>query len=220
MPESRPYASAVRDDQAQATRRRILAAADGLLLAGGYASMTIARLAGAAEVSPQTVYNSVGGKAAVVKAVYDVRLAGDDEPVAMNDRPEIRAVREAPTAVECLRRYAEVSRLLWVRVGPLLGALPTSDPTLTDFLATIDRERRIGNSGVVVHLDRAFTLVAGMDQTRAVDLVWTLTAPQTADLLIRRCGWSVDAYTDWLADTLVRSLLGPDLSCIHGAEAP
>ncbi len=210
MTETRPYASAVRDDQARATRQRILVAADELLLAGGYASMTIARLAGAAEVSPQTVYNSVGGKAAVIKAVYDVRLAGDDEPVAMNDRPAIKAVLAAPSATEALERYVDLSRLIYLRVGPLLAALPSGsgDPTLTEFLATIDGERRTGNSGIVEHLRRRFGLAPGLDAARAIDIVWTLTAPQTAALLIDRCGWTVDAYAGWLVDTLGHSLLG------------
>ena len=212
MVEPRAYASPVRDDQAQATRRRILAAADELLLAGGYASMTIARLARAAGVSPQTVYNSVGGKAAVIKAVYDVRLAGDDEPVAMNDRPEIRAVLAAPSAAEAIRRYVDLARLLYARVGPLLAALPAgpgADPTLADFLATTDRERRIGNTGIVEHVHRSFGLAPGLRPSRAVDLTWTLTSAQTAALLVERCGWTLDAYADWLADTLIHALLGP-----------
>lgn len=215
MTETRPYASPVRDDQARATRRRILTAADRLLVAGGYASMTIARLADVAEVSPQTVYNSIGGKAAVIKAVYDVRLAGDDEPVAMNDRPEIQAVFVAPTAAEALRRYVDVARLLYARVGPLLAALPSgpgADPTLAEFTATVDRERRAGNTGVVEHVRRRFGLTPGLDPARAVDIAWTLTSPQTAGLLMDRCGWTVDAYADWLADTLVHSLLDSDLS--------
>ena len=213
MADPRPYASPARDDQAQLTRRRILAAADALLLAGGYASMTIARLAAAAAVSPQTVYNSVGGKAAVIKAVYDIRLAGDDEPVAMNDRPEIQAVRTAPTAAAALRHYVALARLLYARVGPLLGALPTGpagDATLAEFLATIDRERRVGNTSVVEHVHRRFGLAPGLDPTRAVDIVWTLMSPQLADLLVNRCGWTLDAYADWLAGTLVHSLLSPD----------
>ena len=45
--------------------------------------MTIASLAKAAGVSPQTVYNSIGGKAAVVKAVYDVLLAPIVLPLLM-----------------------------------------------------------------------------------------------------------------------------------------
>lgn len=211
----RTYVSAVRDDQSRVTRQRILGAADDLLLAGGYASMTIARLAGAAGVSPQTVYNSVGSKAAVIKAVYDVRLAGDDEPVAMNDRPQLAAVLTAATAAEALRRYVDLAHLLYARVGPLLAALPSgpgADPTLTEFLAAIDGERRIGNTGVVEHVHRTFGLALGLDLTWAVDITWTLTSPQTAELLVHRCGWSVAAYAEWLADTLVHSLLDSELS--------
>ena len=180
--------------------------------------MTIARLAEAAGVSPQTVYNSIGSKAQVIKALYDVRLAGDDEPVPMKDRPEMLAVRQAPTAAETLRRYVAFSRLLYERVGPLLSALSaaasSADATLAEFLATVDQERRIGNSAVVGHLHARFGLAAHLDIPHAVDVVWTLTSPQLADLLLRRCGWSVEAWAGWLADTLVHSLLGssPDPS--------
>lgn len=65
---------------------------------------------------------------------------------------------------------------------------------------------------MVEHVHRSFGLRAGLDLDRAVDLTWTLTSPQTAELLVHRCGWPVAAYADWLVDTLVHSLLGPDLS--------
>ena len=172
--------------------------------------MTVARLAAEAEVSPQTVYNAVGGKAAVVKAVYDTSLAGDDEPVPISERPELRAVLEAGSAAECLRRYADVGVLFWERVGPLLGAvLPHGDggdPVLADFTATIDRERRTGNGHLVHHVATRFGLPDHLPEPRAVDLVWTLTSPQVADLLVRRCGWSPADYGRWLGDGLVRDL--------------
>jgi AcrR family transcriptional regulator len=207
---AREYESTVREEQARSTRRRILDAADRLLIGGGYASMTIARLAAEADVSPQTVYNSVGGKAQVVKAVYDVRLAGDDEPVAIGERPEFRAVVEAPTAAECLRSYARLGALFWERVGPLLSALLPAgdggDPVLADLVATTDRERRTGNAFLVSHLVDRFGLPDGWTVERAVDLVWTLTSPQVADLLIRRCGWSTEAWGQWVTAALVRDL--------------
>ena len=207
---AREYASVVREEQARSTRRRILGAADRLLVNGGYASMTVARLAAEAGVSPQTVYNSVGGKAQVVKAVYDVRLAGDDEPVPIGERPEFRAIVEAPTAAECLRRYVDLGQLFWERVGPLLSALLPAgdggDPVLADLVAATDAERRTGNTSLVSHLADRFGLPAGWSVGRAVDLVWTLTSPQLADLLIGRCGWSTDAWGDWVAATLVRDL--------------
>lgn len=201
----------MREEQSQATRRRILDAASRLLLAGGYPSMTVARLAAEAGVSPQTVYNAVGGKAEVVKAVYDAALAGDDLPVPMSERPAIRAMLDAATAPDCLRLYVQLAVQLWRRVGPLLSALlphgDGGDPVLADFTATIDLERRTGNGRMVAHLSDRFGLPDGWTQDRAVDLVWTLTSPQLADLLVRRCGWSTQAYGRWVTDALVRDLV-------------
>lgn len=105
---ARDYDNSTRAEAALHTRRRIVEQARGLLLQGGYRTMTVASLAKAAGVSPQTVYNSVGNKAAVVKAVYDVMLAGDDTPpVPMSLRPEFIAMQNAGTrGGEMLAAYA------------------------------------------------------------------------------------------------------------------
>jgi AcrR family transcriptional regulator len=102
----------LREAHAAGTRSRIVASAGVLLLSGGYRSMTVARLAREAGMSPRTIYHSVGGKAEVLKAIYDERLAGDDKPLAMNDRPEIRAVLDADSAAESLRLYARNCRVI------------------------------------------------------------------------------------------------------------
>ena len=95
VPEQRRYSTALRAEQTALTRRRILDAAGRLLVERGYHGTTLNGVADAAEVSVQTVYNVVGGKAALLKAVYDVTLAGDDEPVPITERPEFRAAVEA-----------------------------------------------------------------------------------------------------------------------------
>src|ERR1700704_382936 len=121
MSSGRRYDSARRADAARETRRRIIAAARHELLEGGYQATTLSALARRAGVSQQTIYNSVGGKAALLKAVYDVQLAGDDEPIAMNDRPEFRAVQSQRSMAATLRAYATMSRMIIGRVGSLLG---------------------------------------------------------------------------------------------------
>ena len=63
----RPYVSPVRDEAARATERRILDAAERLFLEHGYGPATIASIARAAGVSKQTVYNSCGSKADLLK---------------------------------------------------------------------------------------------------------------------------------------------------------
>lgn len=208
---ARSYDSQVRGEQAASTRRRILTTAKQLLLADGYPAMTVAKLARAAGVSPQTVYNAVGGKATVVKAVYDVSLAGDDEPVPMNERPEFKAVIAASSAEECLRRYAYLSRVIYERVGPLLGVLgvhgSAGDAELENFRRTIDGERRIGNTGVITHLDRQFGLPPEWTREQAIDMTWALTAPEPLTRLRQDCGWSLDDCERWLGDCLVSLLV-------------
>ena len=117
---TRTYDSPLRDEQARLTRRRIVDAAHRMLLEGGYGAMTIAGLAREAGVSVQTVYNAVGGKADIVKAVYDVALAGDDEPMPMSARPIFETIEAAPDGPSCLATYARLGREIFGRVGPLI----------------------------------------------------------------------------------------------------
>jgi hypothetical protein len=51
-----------------------------------------------------------------------------------------------------------------------------------------------------------FGLPAGVSREAMVDVVWTLTAPEIADRLVRRCGWSPERYEAWLASALGTAL--------------
>ncbi|MER7070180.1 TetR/AcrR family transcriptional regulator [Terrabacter sp. NPDC000476] len=207
MSTDRPYDNTSRAEAALATRRRIVEAAGALLLAEGYHAMSVTGLAARAGVSAQTVYNAVGPKAAVVKAVYDVMLAGDDEPVPMQDRPEFRTMSQAPDRPSFVRAYAALCATIYERVGPLLGVLLAQgaggDTGLQDFVATIDRERRAGNTNALAALERAHGLPGHFDRERFLDVCWTLSAPEIYDRLVRRCGWTHPMYAAWLADALV-----------------
>ena len=197
-----------RAEGARRTRQQIIEVAAQLLLDGGYAAMTIASLAEAAGVSPQTVYNSVGGKPAVVKAVYDSLMAGDDEQVVMSDRPEFQAMFTAVDRAAFVSAYAAWVRLLSSRVGALLGTLSAHgvDASIADLLATIDRERYTGTThamtGVRTRLGLPERIATEADFTRLIDGVWALNAPEVYDRLVRRAGWPPEAYESWLAGQL------------------
>ena len=90
--KTRTYSSTLRADQARQTRRRIVDAAAELFAEHGYAGTTIDAVATAAGVSRKTVFDSVGGKAQLMKLAYDFAIVGDDEPVALAERPEMRAI--------------------------------------------------------------------------------------------------------------------------------
>lgn len=209
----RAYDNSGRAQAAADTRRRILDSARTMLLDGGYHSMSIAGLASAAGVSPQTVYNAVGGKAEVVKAVYDVLLAGDEDPLPMSSRPEFLAMGEATDRASFGRAYAAFSAGIWRRVGPLLGVLladgPGNDTTLGAFVATIDGERLTGNMHAITMLETRHGLPDGRERGELVDEVWTLTAPEVYDRFVRRRGWSHEAYTAWLSDAVATACVRP-----------
>jgi len=208
--DKRVYNSERRAEQARLTRARIVEAARELLLADGFFAMTVPLLAERAAVSPQTVYNSVGGKAEVVKAVYDVLLAGDDAPTPMSQRPEFQAVVDAPGPAAYARAYAAWCRQIWDRVGALLGVIvthgPGNDVVLEEFVSTIDRERRIGNARSLQGLAERGALPPGRALDELVDAVWTLTSPEVYDRLVRRSGWKSAAYEAWLTAQLAAAL--------------
>ncbi len=213
MAGRRRYSSALRTEQTAMTRRRILDAAGRLFAARGYSGTTLVGVAEAADVSVQTVYNVVGGKVVLLKAVYDVTLAGDDEPVPMAQRPIVQAVLQAPQGRECLARYAEMGRVLGERTLPLVTMLlaqaAAGDPELRAFAETIEAERATGTRRTAAHVADRFGLRDGLNRQDAADVLWALTAPDLADRLVNRRGWGWDRFQRWLGTAMADALLGP-----------
>lgn len=213
MSRSSPPASAARAEQVRASRQKVLSAARDLFLRRGYFGATIEAIAQRAGVSPQTVYNVIGGKAAVLKAVYDVSLAGDDEPVPMVARPIFQQILATGDARACVAVYARFGREIVERAGPLVTVVFVQgtgrDPDLRAFVDKIESERGVGTAGMARHIAERFGLRAGLTEAEAADVLWTLTAPELADRLLRRRGWTLDRYERWLAQAMGDALLGP-----------
>jgi AcrR family transcriptional regulator len=165
-------------------------------------------------VSVETVYKGFGSKAALTKQVYDVALAGDDEPVPMSERPEIKAIVDEPDPRKKVTRYAALARQLGERLGPLLAVLLRArgaDPDLDAFAHTTADERLAGTGAIVRLLADAGALRPGLDQPRARDLLWALISPELYLLLVLDRGWSPDEYERWLATAITDALLAPAL---------
>jgi AcrR family transcriptional regulator len=204
------YASQVRDEQARRTRRAIVTAAHDLFLAQGYAATTIDGIAEAAHVSRRTVFNSVGGKAALLKLALDWAIVGDDEPIALADRPAIKAILAESDPRQAL--------LLWVRtvtdvaartspLGEVLIAAADIDPAAAQLLAEASRNRRLGASVFIRYLATLDGLAVGMTEQRAAELCWALTDGHLYRLLVAQCGWSIADFHRWLSDSLTTALL-------------
>jgi AcrR family transcriptional regulator len=190
----------------------VLAAARALFLEeGGYARTSLSAIAAAAGVSVQTIYNTFGSKAALLKAVYDTTLAGDDEPVPMGQRPEFLAMEREQDPTALLGHYARIGAMLMKRLGPFYARIRegagAGDPDLTALLETTAKERLVGATEVVESLRKLGPLRPGLTAARARDIVWTHTSYEMWDLLVRQRGWSARAYADYLGSSMSRALL-------------
>jgi len=206
----RRYASQVRDEQARRTRRAIVTAAHDLFLAQGYAATTIDGIAEAAHVSRRTVFNSVDGKAALLKLALDWAIVGDDEPIAMADRPAIKAIQAEPDPRKALMLWAQAVSEVAARTAPLgevLTAAADIDPAAAELLAEASRQRMLGATAFIRYLASLDGLAAGMTGQRAAELCWALMDGHLYRLLVAQRGWSTADFTRWLSDSLAAALL-------------
>ena len=216
----RSYDSSMRVGQARATRAEILRAAATLFVAQGYQRTSVGAVAERAGVTPQTIYNAVGSKQELLKAAYDVTLAGDDEPVSLAERPEVRAMYALTDATDLLRAYARLGRELVERVGPLMLQIAAGaaggEADLVEHQRVTDAERLVGTQMVIRRVVELGGLRPGLDPDLARDRIWTLNSVQVWDLLTRARGWSGEAYQLWvgeaMADAVLDRLAGRDPS--------
>jgi AcrR family transcriptional regulator len=209
--QTRSYSSTLRTDQARRTRRRIVDAAAELFAEHGYAGTTIDAVATAAGVSRKTVFDSVGGKAQLMKLAYDFAIVGDDEPVPLADRPEMRAMLAEPDYGKRLAMYASlvvgIDRRLSSAWRAFEGAA-TSDPEAAKFYVAMVQQRRQAMREAAQMFADAGALRPDLDVEVAADLMWFYNDPSLYDKLVRQRGWSVDRFQAWLAEALQVQLLG------------
>ncbi len=89
------------------TRAAVLAAARQLFLDVGYAATTMGAVANAAGVSVETVYKAFGNKPGLVKALFDVAVVGDDEPMPLVQRDFVKRNMAEPDPRRKLLDYGE-----------------------------------------------------------------------------------------------------------------
>jgi AcrR family transcriptional regulator len=191
-----PYKSLVRERQAADTRRRIVEATRQLLQKEGYAGMTIEAIARQAEVSAQSVYAIFKSKTGILIELLDESTFGPEYEEAVR-----KALSEKDPETR-LRLAAPIARQIHDALSATFDLLRGSGVVAPE-LAKLERQREC------LRYERQERLRAELDYTTARDIFWTLTGRDIYRMLVRERGWSSQKYQDWLADTLVRSLLGP-----------
>lgn len=211
----RRYDGSGRRMAARATRRRILDSAHRLFLERGYAATTVAAIAESAGVSIETIYLSVGSKAALVRYLIETALSGAEEPVPPQEREGVEEIRAEPSPRRKVQLFARLVRPMLERLAPIwtvvMEAAP-SDPELDSLVQEL-RERHVGSMRLVVeHLAAAGGLRPDLSPNIAADVLWATNSPEFFHLLVVGRGWSGDALESWLADAWQRLLLVDDQS--------
>jgi AcrR family transcriptional regulator len=210
MSEKRAYRSTVREASAGQTRRRIVDAAAALFVDRGYAGTTIDAVAARAGVSRRTVFASAGSKVELLKTAWDWAVVGDDQPIAVADRPEIarmRQERDPDTLVELwvdqvLRVGARVGQLAWV-----LARAVDVDPEAAVLQERIDVERRAGAAMFVGGLAAIDGLRADVSEQEGADMAWVLMNPLFVRRLREDRQWTDGQVRAWLRRLTKASLL-------------
>jgi TetR/AcrR family transcriptional regulator of autoinduction and epiphytic fitness len=201
-----------RQEKTRQTRRRILTAAQELFTRQGYATTTIQQIAERADVAWQTVYSVFRTKPAILSAVFDVAVGGDDEPVAVAERPFVQAIAEADDPRDKMRIFARHLRGAGERTADVLGVIESaagSDPEIATLWRTLQSQRRHGMARAAEDFARQGVLRPGLGTDRAADILWLYTGPWAYRAFVTDRGWDLDDYEAWLAETLHAQLAGP-----------
>lgn len=194
----------VRQRQAGDTRRRIVEAAWQLLQSEGYAGMTIEAIAQRAGVSAQSVYAIFKSKTGILTELLDQSTFGADYDEA------VRQALSATDAESRLRLAARIARQIHdagSATFDLLRGAGVVAPELKKLEQRREHLRYQRQERMIVALRDARRLRPELDYRTARDIFWMLTGPDVYRMLVIERGWNSQKYQDWLADTLVRSLL-------------
>ena len=208
----RTYDGAARQARTRRTQAAVVEAAQGLFVERGYAATTIDAISERSDTPPTTVYRLFSSKLGILKAMLDVSIGGDDQAVAMADRPQVRALFSAVDPQGQVAAFAALLRQVMARVGPvhrILADAARSDQDAASLLTEIARQRHEGQQGIARSLDRSGALRPGLKERDAADIIHALASPEVYGLLVTDRAWSRERYENWLKSILIDQLLPP-----------
>ena len=193
-------------------RAAVVQAARTLFLERGYAGTTIEAISELSDVPPATVYRLFESKLGILKALLDVSIAGDDQAVALQDRPRVRALLADPDPVNQLSGFAGIACGIMARTEPVYRILVSaagSDRDAAALLAEQTRHRQEGQAQIARSLARSGVLRPKLRERDAADIIHALMSPEVYRLLVGDRGWTPGHYQHWLTGILIDQLLPP-----------
>ncbi len=205
--KTRRYDGARRQAQARRRQQEILDAAQTSFFEHGYTASTIAGIAAAAGVSPETVYKSFGGKPGLVRELRTRALLGVG-PVPAERRSD--RLRDLADPHDVVRGWARLAAEVAPRVAPVLLLVREAsmvDATMRELRVELDADRRRRMRANARFLARSGHLRSGVSLAMATDIMFAVSSPEMYDLLVVRGGWSLRRYARFVEATIANALL-------------
>ena len=196
-----------RGSRTRATRRKITDAATELFVLDGYSATTLERIASRAGVAVQTVYFHFGNKSSVLKEAVDVAAVGDDEPVAMLDRPWLEQARAEPDPHQVIALWTAYGRGIMTRVGPIMKVVRDAaavDPVMAEQWAANETQTATAFRVLAEQLEAMNALRVRVEE--AVAILCALSGLEVYLSLAAR-GWTPQQWEQLVVDSLTHALL-------------
>ena len=196
----RAYDSSKRRAAAKATRLRIAECARRLFAEHGYGATSIEAIAREAGASVPSFYATYGSKRAVLFALLD---AADTQADVATLQKSLRAAAGQPP--EQLRLLVSFARRFYQQSADLIEIARNASRSEAD-LEALWKEgeaRRLKGQKPVVHAWAASGILReGLQESDALDILWSLTGPDQYRLMVTERQWPAEKYETWLTRSL------------------
>ena len=146
----------------------------------------------------------------VLKLAFDWALAGDDEPVAIADRPEVQQMMRGHDPAVLLADWVAMNAAIAGRLAALhhvLVVAADADPEAATILATAEQQRTDGARAFVDRLAAIGGLRPGLDVDRAAAITELLMDPMPYRRLVLMHGWTPEEHAEYLQTDAATALL-------------
>ena len=203
--KKRIYNSEARNVLAAQTRDRILVAAKKLFQAEGFECVTIEKLAQEAEVSMPTIYSLFQSKRGILRALMDEALPSDQFEALV----EAAEQEKSPQGLFAIS--AKIARQMYDAERAQMDVFRGASVLAPEF-KKLEKERELRRykrqEGTIKAFVKSKSLAKGLSLSKVQDILWAFTGRDMYRMLVIEQGWKSDEYEKWLAELLVKTLIG------------
>lgn len=205
--KKRIYTSETRDTQAALTRSRILASARKLFQSEGFEYVTIEKIALAADVSAPTIYSLFQSKRGILRAIIDEALPTEQFEAL------VERAKQARSAKERLMISAKIARQIYDAEKAQMDIFQSASVLGPEF-KKLEKERELRRykrqEETIKTMEKEKSLMEGLSLSKARDILWAFTGRDLYRMLVVEQGWTSEEYEKWLAQLLIKTLIGTD----------